>query len=153
MIGFDTFRCKWDTDRIWIITYSCLALRITALFSSAELFWYFSKFGRGWKWPCGKLRIRYELLRTLRMWYVLLRNERIVADGLYVPSAGSVSVCVCDWGIKVTTKYISLGVVKNQFFYECVARMKMLIFLLHEKNVFGIYQKSKWSFYFILNGK
>ena len=62
-------------------------------------------------------------------------------------------MCVCDWGIKVTTKYISLGVVKNQFFYECVARMKMLIFLLHEKNVFGIYQKSKWSFYFILNGK
>ena len=94
MIGFDTFRCEWDTDRIRIITYSCLALRIIALFSSAELFWYFSKFRRGWKWPCGKLRIRYELLRSLRMWYVSLRNVRIVADGLYVPSAGSVSVCV-----------------------------------------------------------
>ena len=94
MIGFDTFRCEWDTDRIRIITYSCLALRIIALFSSAELFWYFSKFGRGWKWPCGELRIRYELLRTLRMWYVSLRNARIVADGFYVPSAGSVSVCV-----------------------------------------------------------
>ena len=94
MIDFDTFRCEWITDRIRIITYSCLALRIIALFSSAELFWYFSKFGRGWKWPCGELRIRYELLRTLRMWYVSLRNARIVADGFYVSSAGSVSVCV-----------------------------------------------------------
>ena len=28
------------------------------------------------------------------MWYVSLRNERIVADELYVSSAGSVSVCV-----------------------------------------------------------
>ena len=53
-----------------------------------------SPFGRGWKWLCGKLWIRYKLLRSLRMWYVSLRNERIVADGLYVPSAGSVSVCV-----------------------------------------------------------
>ena len=44
--------------------------------------------------PCGKLRIRYELLRSLRMRYVSLRNERIVADVLYVPSAESVSVCV-----------------------------------------------------------
>ena len=44
--------------------------------------------------PCGKLRIRYELLRSLRMRYVSLRNERIVADGLYVSSAESVSVCV-----------------------------------------------------------
>ena len=94
MIGFDTFRCGWDTDAIRIITYYCLRLRIIALFSSAELFWYFSKFGRGWKWPCGKLRIRYELLRSLRMRYVSLRNERIVADGFYVPSAESVSVCV-----------------------------------------------------------
>ena len=94
MIGFDTFRCRWDTDAIRIITYYCLALRIIALFSSAELFWYFSKFGREWKGPCGKLRIRYELLRSLRMWYVSLRNERIVADGLYVQSAESVSVCV-----------------------------------------------------------
>ena len=94
MIGFDTFRCGWDADAIRILPYYCLALRIIALFSSAELFWYFSKFGRGWKRPCGKLRIRYELLRSLRMWYVSLRNERIVADGLYVPSAESVSVCV-----------------------------------------------------------
>ena len=45
--------------------------------------------------PCGKLRIRYELLRSLRMRYVSLRNERIVADGLYVSSAESVSVC--EW--------------------------------------------------------
>ena len=44
--------------------------------------------------PCGKLRIRYELLRSLRIRYVSLRNERIVADGLYVSSAESVSVCV-----------------------------------------------------------
>ena len=44
--------------------------------------------------PCGKLRIRYELLRSLRMRYVSLRNERIVADGLYVSPAESVSVCV-----------------------------------------------------------
>ena len=44
--------------------------------------------------PCGKLRIRYELLRSLRMRYVSLRNVRIVADGLYVSSAESVSVCV-----------------------------------------------------------
>ena len=94
MIGFDTFRCGWDTDAIRIITYYCLGLRIIALFSSAEHFWYFSKFWRGWKGPCGKLRIKYELLRSLRMWYVSLRNERIVADGLYVPSAESVSVCV-----------------------------------------------------------
>ena len=44
--------------------------------------------------PCGKLRIIYELLRSLRMGYVSLRNELIVADGLYVSSAESVSVCV-----------------------------------------------------------
>ena len=44
--------------------------------------------------PCGKLRIRYELLRSLRIRCVSLRNERIVADGLYVSSAESVSVCV-----------------------------------------------------------
>ena len=93
-MGFDTFRCEWDTDTIRIITYSWLPLRIIALFSSAEIFWYFSKFGRGWKGPCGTLRIRYELLRTLRMWYVSLRNERIVADGICVLSAESVSVCV-----------------------------------------------------------
>ena len=37
--------------------------------------------------PCGKLRIRYELLRSLGIRYVSLRNERIVADGLYVSSA------------------------------------------------------------------
>ena len=46
--------------------------------------------------PCGKLRIRYELLRSLGIRYVSLRNERIVADGLYVSSAESVSVCSAD---------------------------------------------------------
>ena len=39
------------------------------------------------------------------MLYVSLRNERIVADGLYVPSAGSVSVCVTGaLGMSVTTQ-------------------------------------------------
>ena len=44
--------------------------------------------------PCGKLQIRYRLLCFLQMRYESLRNERIVADGLYVSSAESVSVCV-----------------------------------------------------------
>ena len=44
--------------------------------------------------PCGKLRIGYELLRSLRIRFVSLRNERIVADGLYVSSTESASVCV-----------------------------------------------------------
>ena len=41
--------------------------------------------------------IRYDLLGTLRMWYESLRNERIVADRLYIPSAEPVNVCVWLW--------------------------------------------------------
>ena len=125
MIGFNTFRCEWDTDRIRIITYSCLALRIIALFSSAEFVCYFSKFGRGWKWPCGKLQIRYELLRSLRMWYVLLRNERIVADGLYVPSAGSVSVCVTG-ALPLDTSKCGCGLVRILSGFDCDICIRML---------------------------
>ena len=84
-------RCGYDTNNYVFlpsVTHHCVAfIRRTFLI-------FFSKFGRGWKVPCGKLRIRYELLRSLRMRYVSLRNERIVADRLYVPSAESVSVCV-----------------------------------------------------------
>ena len=42
---------------------------------------------------------------------------------------------------------------KISIFQECVARVKMLIFLQHEmKYIWYLPKKSKFSFYFILNG-
>ena len=55
---------------------------------------------------------------------------------------------------EVNTKYISSSAVKKiSIFYECVARVKMLIFSTHEmKYIWYLPKKSKFSFYFILNG-
>ena len=55
---------------------------------------------------------------------------------------------------EVNTKYISSSAVKNiSIFNECVARVKMLIFSPHEmKYIWYLPRKSKFSFYFILNG-
>ena len=54
----------------------------------------------------------------------------------------------------VNTKYISSSAVKKiSIFHECVARVKMLIFSPHEmKYIWYLPKKSKFSFYFILNG-
>ena len=55
---------------------------------------------------------------------------------------------------EVNTKYISSSAVKKiSIFHECVARVKMLIFSPHEmKYIWYLPRKSKFSFYFILNG-
>ena len=55
---------------------------------------------------------------------------------------------------EVNTKIISSSAVKKfSIFHECVARVKMLIFSLHEmKYIWYLAKKSKFSFYFILNG-
>ena len=54
----------------------------------------------------------------------------------------------------VNTKYISSSAVKKIcIFHECVARVKMLTFSPHEKKyIWYLPKKSKFSFYFILNG-
>ena len=56
---------------------------------------------------------------------------------------------------EVNTKYISSSAVKKIIiFHECVARVRMLIFSPHEmKYIWYLPRKSKFSFYFILNGK
>ena len=48
------------------------------------------------------LRIRYELLRTLRMRYVYLRIVMECTDrcGWALRNISRVRKCVCDWGIK-----------------------------------------------------
>ena len=55
---------------------------------------------------------------------------------------------------EVNIKYISSSAVKKiSIFHECVARVKMLIFSPHEmKYIWYLPRKSKFSFYFILNG-
>ena len=56
---------------------------------------------------------------------------------------------------QVNTKYISSSAVKKiSIFHECVARVKMLIFSPHEMKYIWYLpkKKSKFSFYFILNG-
>ena len=54
----------------------------------------------------------------------------------------------------MNTKYISSSALKKiSIFHECVARVKMLIFSPHEmKFIWYLPRKSKFSFYFILNG-
>ena len=55
---------------------------------------------------------------------------------------------------EVNTKYNSSSAVKKiSIFQECAARVKMLIFPQHEmKYIWYLPEKSKFSFYFILNG-
>ena len=55
---------------------------------------------------------------------------------------------------EVITKYISSNVLKYQHFHECVARVKVMIFSIHEMKYFlDLPEKSKFSFYFILSGQ
>ena len=55
---------------------------------------------------------------------------------------------------EVNIKYISSSAVKKiSIFHECIARVKMLIFSLHEmKYIWYLPKKSKFSLYLILNG-
>ena len=57
------------------------------------------------------------------MGYVSLRNARIVADRLYVPSAGSVSVCVTGaLGIVISDEKIFFMFVLYKPMYKCEPR-------------------------------
>ena len=54
---------------------------------------------------------------------------------------------------EVNTKYISSSAVKKiSIFHECVAREKADIFTHEMKYIWYLPKKSKFSFYFILNG-
>ena len=74
----------------------------------------------------------------------------------YLVSANTPAVLYIEdiYFFEVNTKYISSSAVKKiSIFHECVARVKMLIFSPHEmKYIWYLSRKSKFSFYFILNG-
>ena len=55
---------------------------------------------------------------------------------------------------EVNTKYICIECgEKISTFHECIARVKMLIFSPHKmKNIWYLPKKSKFPFYFLLNG-
>ena len=85
-----------------------------------------------------------------------------ISDSSFCTSISSLQDFLCTvivyiediYFFEVNTIYISSSAVKKiSIFHECEARVKMLIFSLHEMKYFWyLPRKSKFSFYFILNG-